>query len=67
MIKEYPEWDEIKGEVCKVDLLAIVEMAIEVGIEDAIQGYIEANYEPILIKDMDKAYEEARDEKRNVL
>lgn len=64
MIIEYPSWDEIKANVSKQELLEIVELAIKIdNIQLVIESYIEANYEGTAVPDIDRAYEEARDEK----
>jgi len=40
----YPTWNEIKDEVSQSDLLEIMDTALELGLELAIQEYIEATY-----------------------
>lgn len=50
MSKVYPDWDEIKNDIDKNDLLAIIEIGIDIGLTYAIQDYIKNNYEPIIIK-----------------
>jgi len=45
MINEtYPQWQEVKEEISKDDLLEIMDTALEVGLDEAIKDYIEANY-----------------------
>lgn len=64
MYAEYPAWSEIKQAVCHADLKEIIDMALEdsMDIEGAIQDYIEANYEPTMVPDIDAAYDAKRDE-----
>ena len=40
----YPSWNEIKEEISKEDLIEIMDIALEVGLYEAIKEYIEANY-----------------------
>ena len=54
MAKVYPEWDEIKHDIDKHDLLIIVEMGLELGIDKAIEDYIKDNYEPVIIREGDQ-------------
>ena len=64
-IREYPSWSEIKDDIVHCDLLDIVDevmMSNNVSLEQAIDDYIEANYDYRLVDDMDRAYEEYRDE-----
>ncbi|MCD4667512.1 MAG: hypothetical protein K8R44_02795 [Sulfurimonas sp.] len=40
----FPTWNEIKDEVSQQDLLEIMITALELGLEVAIEDYIEATY-----------------------
>ena len=40
----YPEWHEVKDEISKEELLEIIDYGLEVGLDEAIKEYIEANY-----------------------
>ena len=40
----YPSWNEVKEEISKEDLIEIMDIALEVGLDEAIKEYIEANY-----------------------
>ena len=40
----YPTFQEIKEEISKDDLLEIMEIALEIGLDEAIKDYIEATY-----------------------
>lgn len=51
--KVYPEWNEIQYDIDKGDLLGIIDMAIQIGIEQAIEDYIKDNYEPVIIREGD--------------
>ena len=57
MAKVYPDWDEIKNDIDKNDLLAIIEIGIDIGLTYAIQDYIKDNYEPIIIKEEEERNE----------
>jgi len=57
MSKVYPDWDEIKNDIDKNDLLAIIEIGIDIGLTYAIQDYIKDNYEPIIIKEEEERNE----------
>jgi hypothetical protein len=71
----YPKWEDIISEthmmshvlqynVSRSDLIDIIEMAREIGINEAIQDFIEANYEPIdFDTDVDYHYYQMKDEK----
>ena len=64
MTAEYPSWDEIKENVSETDLKEIIDIALQdnMDIEGAIQDYIEAEYEPTMVPDVDAAYDAKRDE-----
>ena len=59
---EYPTWEEIRGEVSAEELLEIIDVAKEVGLDVAIQDYIEATYEAESVLDIDAAYDAMRDD-----
>jgi uncharacterized protein (DUF1810 family) len=72
----YPKWEDlinetymsrnhgIQHEITRSNLVDILEMAQEIGIDEAIQDFIEANYEPIDWEtDIDYYYDQMRDEK----
>jgi hypothetical protein len=72
--KIYPKWEDIINEtymsrnhglqynVSRSDLEDIIEMAREIGIDQAIQDFIEANYEPIdLDTDADYYYDQIKE------
>lgn len=40
----YPTWNEIKDDISKKDLIEIMDTALELGLDVAIQDYIEATY-----------------------
>ena len=40
----YPTFQEIKEETSKEELLEIMEIALEIGLDEAIKDYIEATY-----------------------
>ena len=40
----YPQWQEVKAEISKDDLIEIMDIALEIGLDEAIKEYIEANY-----------------------
>jgi hypothetical protein len=70
----YPKWEDIINEtymsrnhglqynISRSDLEDIIEMAREIGIDQAIQDFIEANYEPIdLETDVDYYYDQIKE------
>ena len=40
----YPTFQEIQEEISKQELLEIMEVALEIGLDEAIKDYIEATY-----------------------
>jgi len=63
-IDNYPSFDEIKGDLTKQDLIEIIEQIMEfVPIaQDIVQDFIEANYEPTRVRDVDRERDEMIDE-----
>jgi hypothetical protein len=71
----YPKWEDIINEthmmshvlqynVSRSDLIDIIETAREIGIDEAIQDFIEANYEPIdFDTDVDYHYDQIKDKR----
>jgi len=51
--KNYPSWNEVKEDLSQNDLLEIIEAAQDLGLDEAIQEYIEASYEPSYEVDAD--------------
>ena len=62
-VNVYPSWDEVKSEVSRLDLLDIIDSALNNDIDDAVKEYIEENYEPRKEIDHDAAYDAYLDEK----
>jgi len=64
-ISEYPSFDEIKDDLTKEDLKDIVEAIMELGlskVDNIIKNFIEANYEPTRVRDIDRERDEMIDE-----
>jgi hypothetical protein len=64
VLEEYPEWQDICGDVDRDDLEEIVNRCLygDEDIEVVVRDYIEANYEPVIIEDIDRAYEDYKEE-----
>lgn len=61
--EEYPSWSEISGDLSRSELLSIIEVGFDVGLDQAIQDYIKDNYDPVIVDDIDAAYEAMRDDR----
>ena len=62
---EYPSFENIKNNLSKNDLIDIIEQTIDYGdsvIETIVKDFIEANYEPIKVRDVDRERDEMIDE-----
>jgi len=62
---KYPSFDEIKDELTREDLIDIVEAIIELNlpkINSFIEDYIVDNFEPIMVRDVDREKDEQIDE-----
>jgi len=61
-IEEYPSFEDIKDELTRDDLLDIIEYTKNIekaDINEIIQEYIEDNFEPTKVRDIDREIEES--------
>lgn len=53
-VKEWPSYTDVRCDMDVGDLREIVEQAFDVGIDQAVDDWIEANYEPRVVPDTDR-------------
>jgi len=64
-MREYPSWSEVKDDMDHYDLLDIIDTVMtsnDITLEQAIDDYIEANYDYRIVDDIDRAYDEWKDD-----